>query len=458
MGRRHRLWGMVRSSRVAGASVVASALVVGVLCASVLPTATAQRTVGDARPTTEEARVQLFQGATLGPTAAPPPDGPLPGYRVVTSELRPMAVPGGPSVVYQGVAGYAAYSAEVPGEWNGGLVLVAHGWMEGTDVLRADAPGYGMRAHLLGAGFAWASSSYFDNGYDVRAGALATHDLVAQLEPLIGHPSRIYLIGVSMGGQVVAKMLEAFPHQYRGALVLCGVLGGSELFDELTDVNLLARRLDPADPLARRQLDAIVAERTGGERVAIAASIDYWLPFLLGRWQPDAPGPLAANPSRLGGNLHTVYAPDVPMAVNATIERHAPTDAAVRTSRWLTESPIIAGRAQVPVLTLHDIGDLFVPLSMEQSYAAKMAKHRRSALLVQRAIRAAGHCEFTDAEVGTAWDDLVRWTDAGTRPDGDLVSDRAVVADPSFGCRFSDAGPTGSATRAMFAPCGARGG
>jgi hypothetical protein len=112
------------------------------------------------------------------------------------------------------------------------------------------------------------------------------------------------------------------------------------------------------------------------------------------------------------------------------------------------------------VLSLHGLGDLFVPFSMEQVYAAEVAEAGRSELLVQRAVRATGHCEFSPAEAGRAWDDLVAWVTDGTRPDGDDVTDRAAVADPTFGCRFSDAAayaaagaPSENDTRRLFEPC-----
>jgi hypothetical protein len=104
-------------------------------------------------------------------------------------------------------------------------------------------------------------------------------------------------------------------------------------------------------------------------------------------------------------------------------------------------------------LSLHDIGDGFVPFSMEQYYQADVAGQGRSGLLVQRAIRAAGHCEFSDAEVGAAWDDLMRWERTKVRPAGDPVSDRAAVADPAFGCRFSDRTAQGTGTRPLFPAC-----
>ena len=116
---------------------------------------------------------------------------------------------------------------------------------------------------------------------------------------------------------------------------------------------------------------------------------------------------------------------------------------------------LVEGDPGVPVLSLHDLGDLFVPFSMEQYYAADVAANGQSDLLVQRAIRAVNHCEFSPTEVTTAFDELVTWVEDGVRPEGDPVTDRAAVADPNFGCRFSDpaAYAAGSGTRRLFAQC-----
>jgi hypothetical protein len=91
----------------------------------------------------------------------------------------------------------------------------------------------------------------------------------------------------------------------------------------------------------------------------------------------------------------------------------------------------------VPVLSLHDIGDLFVPFSMEQVYAARVAKHGRSDLFVSRAIRGVGHCDFTAPEMQRGFDDMVSWVRTGHRPGGDAILDREAVASPSFGCRWT---------------------
>jgi hypothetical protein len=91
----------------------------------------------------------------------------------------------------------------------------------------------------------------------------------------------------------------------------------------------------------------------------------------------------------------------------------------------------------MPVLTMHTLGDLFVPFSMEQLYARRVAAHGDSGLLVQRAIRDIGHCAFSEGELNQAFGDLARWVHEGVRPAGDDVLTPSVVAAPNYGCRFT---------------------
>ena len=115
----------------------------------------------------------------------------------------------------------------------------------------------------------------------------------------------------------------------------------------------------------------------------------------------------------------------------------------------------------MPTLTLHGLGDLFVPFSMEQIYRREVDRNGQGGLLVQRAIREAGHCEFTPNEVGRAWDDLTTWVESRdrhghgrgarshvARPAGDDVLAPATVASATYGCRFTD--PTGYQSPALF--------
>ena len=69
---------------------------------------------------------------------------------------------------WSGVLGGAAYRVEVPANWNGKLVMYAHGYAGEGSALTISNPS--IRRHLIEQGYAWAASSYSKNYYDVRAG------------------------------------------------------------------------------------------------------------------------------------------------------------------------------------------------------------------------------------------------------------------------------------------------
>ncbi|WP_043627491.1 DUF6351 family protein [Nonomuraea candida] len=411
-----------------------------------------------------------------------PDDQPLPGYTIDNPPLTPAVVRGEPSRVHQGVHRHAAFQIEVPPRWNGDLVMWAHGYRGDSRVLTVDPPGYGLRRRLLEQGYAWAASSYYANGYDVRAGVLSTHALTERFADTVGRPRRTYIAGVSMGGHVTVRSIEQYPGRYAAALPMCGAIGDHELFDFFLDYQLLAQDLAdvPAYPIPAdyatsvvprikerlgltggpeptgepgRQFRSLVVNLSGGERPGAAAAFAYWQDFLFGLAEADGGGSLAEEPGRVATNRGTVYRPATPVDVNASVRRVPPADPRARHTRRLTEVASVSGRIEVPVLTLHDLGDNFVPFSMEQHYRADVARHGRSHLLVQRVIRAVGHCEFSPAEAGAAWDDLVRWQRTGKRPAGDDVTRPSVLADPAYGCRFTDPSAYATGTRPLFARC-----
>ncbi len=423
---------------------------------------------------------------------------PLPGYTVSNPPLAPLTVGGRPTRVLQGVRDHAAYDIEIPPRWNGQLVMWAHGYRGTGTVLTVDPPGFGLRRRLAEQGYAWAASSYARNGYDVRTGVTTTRSLAEYAARVLPRrPRRTYVAGVSMGGHVIGRSLEEYPHLYDGALPMCGVLGDHELFDYFLGYNLVAQDLAdvdaypvPADyqghggagdqvraghrrpgrspgrqparrPAARRHHAASPVARARAPTSPTPSGRTSCSP-----WPRPTTG--VASPSTPVASPRTVTSPTRPPARSTstlTVERVAPADRRTRTSRRLTQIPRIEGRPRVPTLTLHGLGDLFVPFSMEQIYAREVSDRRRSRLLVQRAVRAAGHCEFTPTEVGRAWDDLTDWVESldrkhrgrVDRPAGDDVLTRSVVADPTYGCAFTDPAAYDSpelyATRGLYPRC-----
>jgi hypothetical protein len=425
-------------------------------------------------------------------TSSVPGDQPLPPYTISNPALAPVAVGAGMSTVRQGVSNHAAYIIETPPTWNGDLVVWSHGYRGQGTVLTVDAPDYLLRQKFLNEGYAWAASSYYDNGFDIKAGVLSSKDIADQFRRTVGRPHRTYIAGVSMGGYIIGRSLEQYPGYYSGALPMCGVLGDQSLLDFFTDYNLVAQDLAgvraypvPLDYLTNavpqievklglaglspvgpdttndlgKQLRAITINETGGTRPGATASFAVWKDFLFGIAAPTVPpsphDTPAERPGQIATNLFTRYTPNSPVDVNATVQRVKPENLQQRISPFLTQVPKIFGLPFAKVVSLHGLGDMFVPFVNEQQYAQDVKRTGQSGLVVQRAIRTTQHCEFSPTEAGTAWDDLVRWVHGGAKPAGDKVTEPAVVADPNFGCQFSDkaAFTAGTGTRRLYAAC-----
>jgi len=119
--------------------------------------------------------------------------------------------------------------------------------------------------------------------------------------------------------------------------------------------------------------------------------------------------------------------------------------------RWV---PKVNGEFKIPVVSIHTLGDLFVPFSMEQIYRNRVVAKGNGNYLVQRAIRGASHCDFTIAEQVNAFADMITWETTGVKPAGDDVLTPATVAATTYGCTHTvnTRGPDESATTNALRP------
>lgn len=396
-----------------------------------------------------------------------------PAYFVDESKLPFDEIPGISTQRLWGVHSKAGYRIEVPSNWNGSLVMWAHGY-RGTG-LELTVDNHPLRAFLVANGYAWAASSYSKNSYDPAQGAKDTHALTQFFNGRFGRPTRTYITGASMGGHVTGIVAEQWHSSYDGAMPICGVLGDYELFDYFLDFNLAAQALSgvgkqypfAADYLSvtvpttkaalgspfpyvlnstGQNFKSLVQLRSGGVRPLFDQGFLFWNgvagDFLFGLGVGD--GTLPRHPGVAVQNSDVVYQLDTDPALsaaehalNAGIQRIA-ADPQGRHVNGISNVPPTTGDLRIPMLTLHTLGDLFVPFLMEQVYARRVAANSSSHLLVQRATRDFGHCSFTAPELVTGFVDLVRWVETGAKPAGDNVLDAAAVADPNFGCTFTD--------------------
>ncbi len=400
---------------------------------------------------------------------------------------------------WAGVLNGAAYLVEVPANWNGKLVMYAHGYAGTGATLGVGPPS--IRRYLIQNGYAWAASSYSKNYYDVRAGVEDTNALALEFGNIatkngrtLTAPSKYFITGHSMGGHITAAAIEdeaaataVHKVKYNGAVPMCGVVGDTELFNEFAAMQVTAQAIAgvPSYPTAKwSEISALVTSTlfttfpsaptakgvqylsalqniTGGPRPMFNLGIAFGgsFPSAYGTFGSDGTvsGILTKNVLDTTGFTYTIDGDAAAStALNAAaIKLTADPDAnRLRTDglRWI---PKANGEFKIPVVSIHTLGDLFVPFSMEQVYARRVAAKGNSAWLVQRAIRGVSHCDFTVAEQVEAFSAMLTWEGGGAKPAGDDVVTAATVAAPTYGCTFTrndTTGPDESGTTKALRP------
>jgi pimeloyl-ACP methyl ester carboxylesterase len=367
------------------------------------------------------------------------------------TEKNPSAPVGGPGErvsrqtfdVIEGYIGPGSYYALYrPEFWNGDLVVVAHGY-ESTSSPSPPGPDEFFlgtcRDAILELGYGLAYSSYPENGWAVKEGLIALHQLRGLYASHYGQPDETYLAGLSMGGLMVVALAEKYPQQYTGVLAESGPIGGSlmlleqvfglrAVFDyyypgvlpgtvlctpEGTDVwaaidaAINAMLSDPAPLMELAAIDQLDLRYDGLEELI---TIVYWHLF----FQIDM-----ANETvdRIGGspldNWDTWYSgTSNDAALNAGVARfQMPSSARSYLEHYYAPN----GQLEIPVLTLHNTRDMIVPLGHEETYQQLVASAGRSAMLRQRTIERMDHA-FTTEETISALEELVAWCESLHQP------------------------------------------
>jgi pimeloyl-ACP methyl ester carboxylesterase len=355
----------------------------------------------------------------------------------------------------------ALYAIYVPPSWNGDLVLYAHGWTDpAAEIYLPSADELGDALNVfLEDGYAFAHSSYSQNGWAVRQGIKETEQLLPLFRKNFGPPDRVYIFGHSMGGLISVMLAEKHHGKVDGALPICGAVGGAAYsFDYIIDLRVL--------------FDAYYPGVLPGNAIEIPDWVDpfsdiYFPAFLsvlpgyfVGDYTPDPAAVEMSFVEQLGlyANNQFELAESIAQGiwihgagVNDLVERCGGvpfdnTEGYTHPSPLIYDPPILNetmlneyvehysidqncyaylknwyepnGMLRIPVLSLHESRDPIVPIKHEWDYAAKVAAQGRADLLVQRTKDAWGHCgNFSPFEIKAAFDELVLWVEEGVQPD-----------------------------------------
>ncbi len=406
----------------------------------------------------------------------------------------PVGIPA-TATCYDGQDGNGAYySIAIPADWNGALVMHAHGGPDlGPATPQRSADDLARWSVMVREGYAWAGSSYRRGGYGTRMAVADTENLRRLFVASFGQPRRTVVHGQSWGGDVAAKLIETYHDGYDAALLTSGVLaGGSRGYNYRVDLRVvyqyycrnhprptepqypLWQGLRPDSTMTSTGLRARLQECTGYQSApADRTSLQQRnLDDILGVTRiPERTLFSHLNfatftfrdivSDRLGGrnpfgnsDVHYTGSHD-DKALNAGVERFSPDPSAVRDLSYDSD---LTGAVSIPVLTVHAIDDPTAFVEHESAYRASLEGAGTAEHLVQTFTHESEHSSLSDAEYASALAALSAWVETGRKPTPESVAAACPGYDARYGTGcFFDPGyvPAGYESR-VYPRSGAR--
>jgi pimeloyl-ACP methyl ester carboxylesterase len=369
-----------------------------------------------------------------------------------------------PPTDYTGTLDGTAYKIRVPANWNGTLLVFAHGTQLGAPTPVVAPPN--VEAQLLAAGYALAGSG-FTNSY--KDGVQRTHQLTGFFREAFSNPQRIIIWGNSLGGAITAKLIEKYADIYDGAIANCApdvgavenmdsALAFSLAFDGAFTVSGKGGWLEDWGPIGDVRDDIVVSDvlpylqglsipqnEAEWEFVRLVMHVPpeaFWtvdpgtkFPFFqLQMWkatvlrsaaEAENGGPVAENVGMHYWVDADGYAKLASLGLArdqvddmlAHMNEHTNIRADSAARRHLAQWGSASGQLRKPVLTMHHPFDGLAYVTNESYYGGLVEAAGAEFLLMQTYVKgAAGHCNFTPAQYIDTLNAMNSWLDTGERP------------------------------------------
>jgi hypothetical protein len=386
----------------------------------------------------------------------------------------------------------AYVTAAMPKNWNGNLVVFAHG---GPSLLpptpASSKADLGKYAYAVRRGYAWVASTYRREGYGVAVAAADSDDARKFFIARIGTPRRTVLHGASYGGLVGAKLIETHAKNpdgsvnFDGAFLNSGAVTGATLnYQHRVDLRAvyqyycrnmprpdeapfpLWNGVAPDSAMTLKDLDAVVDECTGVGHPASARSeqqrqnlagilgvMSYPENLLVRHMQAATLLFRDIVKNTTGGrnpfsNVGARYrgSPD-DAALNRDVVRFEAEPAAAAA---LKADGDLTGVLPAPVVSIHSINDPQVVVEGQSAYLDAVKAAGNAGHLVQAFTDERGHTAQSAPELAAALEALMQWIDKGAKPTAQSIAAgceqlRASLNGP---CRYRpDYAPQPYATR-----------
>lgn len=309
------------------------------------------------------------------------------------------------------------------------VIIYAHGYVDPTTpaptIPNDQIDGRYIGDIINSLGYAFATTSYPGNGLIIPAAVTDIKKLADEFKAHFPQTQNIYLVGVSEGGLVTAKVIESYPDTFSGGIAGCGPVGDfQKQLNYFGNFHVLFHHFYPGIGLPGMGIgnpdnvpDTLITLWLNGtleNEIKSKINFPYLSLFKVAGVPIDNTADMRSTLmeilrynllatdnaiKKLGGSsfdntniyYHGTGDPQNDLKLNRVMPRFRADSSAIKN---INDNYQTTGKLKIPLVTVHNIEDPIVPYFHEQLYEQKVELQGSKAFYDNIPVKTFGHCNF----------------------------------------------------------------
>lgn len=323
----------------------------------------------------------------------------------------------------------APYKIIIPEKWNKGLVMYVRGAGGGGPMESFDENKNKKLFNqiITSRGYALAYSAFSKEGDSFFEAYEETEVLRSYFVEKYGQPNLTLITGHSMGGMISIASIENYKDKYDGALPMCSFLPSPNIHSKICLDRLVlfdyffgandGKIVNSKEYVSDEEIKRLVSKNKSFNKVfAEYLKIkEKDIPGIIGFSQWVIKRTIENFGGLAVGNRSTMYDgfETFNSRINQEVRRY---DYDKNVNDLFNNFRKFNGELSDPVLNIMTTYDPILPPGLNEIYKFSLEKEKSIDLYAQQYVNNEGHCNITNEQFASAFNDLITWIKSGNKP------------------------------------------
>ena len=323
----------------------------------------------------------------------------------------------------------APFKIIIPENWNNGLVMYVRGAGGGgpLESFIEDENKKQFNQIITSRGYALAYSAFSKEGDSFFEAFEETEVLRSYFVEKYGQPDLTLITGHSMGGMISIASIETYKNKYDGALPMCSFLPSPNIHSKICLDRLVlfdyfygandGKIVNSKEYVSDEEIKKLISKNKSFNKIfaEYLKVKEEDIPVIIGFSQWVIKRTIENYGGLAIGNRLTMYDgfDSFNEKLNQEVRRY---DFDKNINELFKNIREFDGELSDPVLNVMTTYDPLLPPGFNEIYKFSLEKEESIDFFAQQYVDNEGHCNISNEQFATAFDDLINWIDTGNKP------------------------------------------